>query len=507
MKKINIKNSITAKLFLITLSFFTVFIVFILLFESIFFQKIYENKRKDNLNKAAINFKNYYNNELNKMNSNDIADYMKEFEEKNDCTIAILNSYGNLKYLTSRDNDESNSTDINRIKEIMYKWVSDPGSFIDMKRTGKSKTYVFESKVYNMKNIVSVVPDTTTNEYIFAISSFTPITEASDVMKGIFIYVFIGGIILVLIMAFIYSNMITKPLVKINKAASKMANLDFDEKCSINREDEIGSIGRSLNFLSNNLNNALNSLKNANEKLKKDIEKEKALEKMRKEFIAGVSHELKTPVGLIEGYAEGLKDNIVTSEEDREYYLNVIIDEALNMGNLISDMLDLSQLESGNFKLSKVVIDIGDLVWKCYQKYCTIFNERGIELDINIINVNVIADKYRIEQVLNNYINNALKYVKNKITINMIEKEEEVVVQIINDGEKICEDELDKIWDKFYKIDKSRNRKAGGTGLGLSIVKNIIELHGGKCGAANTENGVEFYFTLNKVQQYKNIAK
>ncbi|KOF57348.1 hypothetical protein AGR56_13010 [Clostridium sp. DMHC 10] len=135
------------------------------------------------------------------------------------------------------------------------------------------------------------------------------------------------------------------------------------------------------------------------------------------------------------------------------------------------------------------------------------FNERGIELDINIINVNVIADKYRIEQVLNNYINNALKYVKNKITINMIEKEEEVVVQIINDGEKICEDELDKIWDKFYKIDKSRNRKAGGTGLGLSIVKNIIELHGGKCGAANTENGVEFYFTLNKVQQYKNIAK
>lgn len=497
--KINIKNSITAKLFLITLSFFIVFIAFILSFESIFFQKIYENKKKDNLNKAAQTFKNYYNSQISKATSSDIANYMKEFEEKKDCTIAILNNYGNLKYLTNRDNEESNSTDINRIKEIMYKWVSDPGSFIDMKRTGKSKTYVFESKVYNMKNIVSVVPNKSTNEYIFAISSFTPITEASDVMKGIFIYVFIGGVILVLIMAFIYSNMITKPLVKINKAASKMANLDFDEKCNINSEDEIGSIGRSLNFLSNNLNNALNSLKSANEKLKKDIEKEKTLEKMRKEFIAGVSHELKTPVGLIEGYAEGLKDNIVTSKEDREYYLNVIIDEASNMGNLISDMLDLSQLESGNFKLNKMEMDLGDLVWKCYQKYYTIFNEKGIELDINVVNANIFADKYRIEQVLNNYINNAMKYVKNKITINMVEKEKEVMVQVINDGEKISEDELDKIWDKFYKVDKSRNRKAGGTGLGLSIVKNIIELHHGKYGAANIEEGVEFYFSLNKI--------
>jgi len=497
--KINIKNSITAKLFLITLSFFIVFIIFILSFESIFFQKIYENKKKENLNNAANTFKDYYNKQLSKMNSSDVADYMKEFEEKNDCTIAILNSYGNLKYLTSRNNDESDSTDISRIKEIMYRWVSDPGSFIDMKRTGKSKTYIFESKVYNMKNIVSIVPNKVTNEYIFAISSFTPINEASAVMKGIFIYVFIGGIVLVLIMAFIYSNMITKPLVKINKTASKMAELDFNEKCSIGREDEIGSIGRSLNFLSDNLDNALNSLKSANEKLKRDIEKEKELEKMRKEFIAGVSHELKTPVGLIEGYAEGLKDNIVTSEEEKEYYLNVIIDEALNMGNLISDMLDLSQLESGNFKLNKEVIDIGDLVWKCYQKYCTIFNERGIELDINIVNANVLADKYRIEQILNNYINNALKYVKNKISINMLKKENEVVIKVTNDGERISEDELNKIWDKFYKIDKSRNRKAGGTGLGLSIVKNIVELHGGKYGAANVEEGVEFYFTLNKV--------
>lgn len=497
--KINIKNSITAKLFLITLGFFIVFIIFILSFESIFFQKIYENKKKENLNNAANTFKDYYNKQLSKMNSSDVADYMKEFEEKNDCTIAILNSYGNLKYLTSRNNDESDSTDISRIKEIMYRWVSDPGSFIDMKRTGKSKTYVFESKVYNMKNIVSIVPNKATNEYIFAISSFTPINEASAVMKGIFIYVFIGGIVLVLIMAFIYSNMITKPLVKINKTASKMAELDFNEKCSIDRKDEIGSIGRSLNFLSDNLDNALNSLKSANEKLKKDIEREKELEKMRKEFIAGVSHELKTPVGLIEGYAEGLKDNIVTSEEDKEYYLNVIIDEALNMGNLISDMLDLSQLESGNFKLNKEVIDIGDLVWKCYQKYCTIFNERGIELDINIVNANVLADKYRIEQILNNYINNALKYVKNKIAINMLEKENEVVIKVINDGERISENELNKIWDKFYKIDKSRNRKAGGTGLGLSIVKNIVELHGGRYGAANIEEGVEFYFTLNKV--------
>lgn len=497
--KLRLKKSITIKMFSLTLVFFTIFIIFILAFESMFFQKIYENKRKDNLNKAADNFKSYYNNKMKSMTSDDIASYMKNFEEKNECTIAILNEYGNLKYLTSKNKEESDPTDINIIKEIMYKWVSDPGSFIDMKRSGKSKTYVFESKTYNVKNIVCVAPNVATNEYIFAISSFSPITEAASVMQGIFIYIFIGGIILVFILSFIYSNMITKPLVRINNTASKMAELNFEEKCDISSGDEIGSLGKSLNFLSGNLNYALNSLKAVNEKLKEDIEKEKELEKMRKEFVAGVSHELKTPVGLIEGYAEGLKDNIVTEEEDREYYLNVIIDEASKMGNLISDMLDLSQLESGNFKLNKEVIDIGDTVWKSSKKYYTLFSEKGIDLDINVINLNVNADKYRIEQVLNNYINNAIKYAKNKISINMFEEENEIKIEVNNDGEKIAGEEIDKIWDKFYKIDKSRNRKIGGTGLGLSIVKNIVELHGGKCGAENTENGVKFYFTLRKI--------
>lgn len=491
--KVEVKKSITIKLFLITLAVLLCFIAFMLTFESIVFPKIYENKRTENIKNTAENFKTNYD----KVNSDDeAASLIKEYEDKNECKIAILNNYGNIKYISSKNSDSS--MQINIIKDIMFSWTSNPGAFIEMRRTGKSVTKVFENKTYNVKNIVCIVPNLKTNEYIFAISSFSPITEASSAMRSIFVYVFAVGVLIVLLLAFIYSNMITKPLIRISNTAAKMAHLDFTEKCDAYREDEIGNLGKNLNILSINLDNALSSLKDANEKLIRDIEKEKALEKMRKEFVAGVSHELKTPLGLIEGYAEGLKDNIVTSEEEKEYYLDVIMDEAANMGKLISDMLDLSQLESGNFKLNKEVFDIGKLVWKCSQKYYAVLNEKKIDLDINVINGEIVGDKYRIEQVLNNYINNAIKYAKEKIYINMTQNENEITTEVINDGEKIEQEDLEKIWDKFYKADKSRNRKIGGTGLGLSIVKNIIQLHGGKYGVLNNENGVNFYFSLPK---------
>ncbi|PJI09618.1 MULTISPECIES: sensor histidine kinase [Clostridium] len=489
-----IKKSITTKLFLVTLIFYAFFIIAILVFESAFFGKFYQNKKMDSLDTATMNFKKQYD---SKSDSNyDIQSSIKEFEQKNDCKIAVLNPYGNLRYLESDYESSSTIAQINIIKDIMHSWVSNPAEFINMKRTGKSKTYVFQSKTYNVKNIVCVVPGKN-GDVIFAISSFEAITEASSVMREFFIYILLSAIVVVVILSFIYSKMITKPLKRLRSTASKMAELDFNEKCTITSDDEIGDLGKSLNFLSENLDSSLSSLRKANDKLKKDIEKEKELEKMRKEFVAGVSHELKTPVGIIEGYAEGLKDNVVTSDEEREYYTDVIIDEASRMGKLISDMLDLSQLESGNFKLTNEKFDIGEMVFKCCKKYYAILEERNLDMDINIINNYVFGDKYRIEQVLINLLNNSMKYAKASININMIREGNKITVEVINDGEHINEVEINKIWDKFYKTDKSRNRKIGGTGLGLAIVKNIIELHKGNYGVQNIKKGVKFYFSLN----------
>ncbi|MCJ7689830.1 MAG: cell wall metabolism sensor histidine kinase WalK, partial [Clostridiaceae bacterium] len=319
-------------------------------------------------------------------------------------------------------------------------------------------------------------------------------------IKEFYLYFYIGAIATILLLSFIYSNMIAKPLIKITKTASKMANLDFTEKCKVKSEDEIGALATSLNLLSENLDGALTSLKDANTKLEKDIEKEKKLTEMRKDFVAAVSHELKTPITLIEGYTQALNDDILEGEE-KQYFIDVIMDESKKMNNLVSDMLNLSQLESGNFKLVKEDFFLHELIQPFTKKYSALLNEKNITLKLNLIqNIKVNADWNRIEQVLTNYMTNAIRHINNGgcIAVRMIEKEDTITVSVENTGSKIETTEIMKIWDNFYKIDKSRTRKLGGTGLGLSIVKNIMLLHGGSCGVENTEMGVEFYFVLTK---------
>jgi two-component system sensor histidine kinase VanS len=300
----------------------------------------------------------------------------------------------------------------------------------------------------------------------------------------------------------IYSKMISKPLISLNSTATKISQLDFSAKCQVTSNDEIGSLGRTLNFLSEKLGVTLNELKTANDQLKGDIEKEKQLEKMTKEFIASVSHELKTPISLIEGYAEGLKDGIPKGD-DVAYYLDVIIDESKNMNSLVCDMMDLSQLESGNFKLNMSEFNVFELINSIYKKYLNSINDRHLNLNTSstMKNIVVYGDPYRIEEVMNNLISNAIRHtpINKTITITLKIVEGKMSVEIENEGSFISSDDLDRIWDKFYKVDKSGNKHFGGTGLGLSIVKNILFLHKSYFGVSNTATGVCFYFTLDIV--------
>lgn len=496
--KVNKDMKITKKLFIITTVIFLIFITTTLLIQSLFFEKFYVSRKRADLKNYTESFKAEYNKALD---DTTILSLMDEYEENYNIKIIILDSEYRMKMLSNPSKPKNDGPRIKTLSDFIMNWSTQYDLETELKNTSKTSIYLINSRESDTQNIISATPNSDKDEMIFAISSLQPVNEAVSVIENLYVYFGIVAVVFTIILAFINSKMIAKPLVKINKVATKMAALDFTEKCDVNSSDEIGNVASSLNFLSENLDNALTSLKKANAKLNEDIEKERKLEKMRKEFVAAVSHELKTPISLIDGYAVGLKDDIFEGE-DKEYYLNVIIDEAEKMGSLVSDMLDLSYLESGSFKLVPQEFNITELIKFTLRKYETLISEKNAGLSVNLLeHVKVFADWNRLEQVLTNFITNAIRHVNENgtIYINMVDEKDKVSIEVENTGSFIAEEELDKIWDKFYKIDKSRNRKLGGTGIGLSIVKNILIHHNYSFGVTNTEKGVKFYFKVPKL--------
>lgn len=262
-------------------------------------------------------------------------------------------------------------------------------------------------------------------------------------------------------------------------------------------------LGTSINRLSDSLKNKIEELNKANIELEKDVEEKSKLAEMRSQFVSDVSHELKTPIALIQGYAEGLVDGIASSEEDKKYYLEVILDEANKMSTLTHDLLDLSNLEYGKNNLNIQTFNIVDLVSSILKKNELIFKENNISYSSKAPadDIKVQGDVFRIDQVLTNYINNALKNIDDKkiIEISISYTDDNLVrVSVFNSGKNISEENMHRIWTKFYKVDSSRNRDLSGSGIGLSLVKAIMDQHGNNCGVENVEGGVVFWFDLKK---------
>ena len=263
----------------------------------------------------------------------------------------------------------------------------------------------------------------------------------------------------------------------------------------------MGELAGTLNFLSFILNKTLSELESANMQLQEDIERKHKLEKMRKEFTADVSHELKTPISIIQGYAEGLKDGIGT--DDMDFYLDTIIDEANNMSTLVREMLDLSKLEIEENTLNLQHVNIHELANNIYEKYNNSITDKNFSFHylIDDNSLLVTCDRFRIEQALKNLLTNAVKHTPSSglisLTIDNLD-DEKIIIIVENSGSSIPENEITLIWDKFYRTDKSRSKDSGGSGLGLAITKSIFELHNSLYGASNTSDGVQFYFTLDK---------
>jgi signal transduction histidine kinase len=330
-------------------------------------------------------------------------------------------------------------------------------------------------------------------------SNYENIQESVTIANTFLAYIGIAVVILGSAAMFIISRSFTKPILELSGIAKRMADLDFEAKYKVKSKDEIGELGSSINLLSDKLESTISELKQANNELLTDIQKKTEIDEMRKEFLSNVSHELKTPLSLIQGYAEGLKENINEDAESRDFYCEVIMDEAGKMNQMVKKLLSLNELEFGSNQISFERFDIVSLIRSVLEATEILFRQKEVTLYFEEKKpVYVWADEYLTEQVLTNYISNALNHVGGQkiIEIKLIPRDDTVRIAVFNTGENIPEEELDKIWIKFYKVDKARTREYGGSGIGLSIVKAIMNSHNRECGVINRPVGVEFWFEL-----------
>ncbi|MDS0526359.1 HAMP domain-containing histidine kinase [Clostridium sp. SHJSY1] len=498
------KQKLSFKLFFITLGLLITLMATTLIFQKVFFQGFYEKQKQSRLVTEVSSFKRLYSFELS--NSSGLLTAMKNLEEKTNSKVAILSSNGEFLTLP----DKSNTPSSDNTFQIFFNILLNKGSLPKMLTKDQPIVETFDDDISGNRKIgvaSSMSLNSKNDCFVIAIASIQPIQEASDVMSQFYVYIFIGFIFISIFLSSFYSNLISKPLIRLNNVALKMSKMDFNERCTISSQDEIGSLANTLNFLSSNLDNALKDLKEKNQKLEADIEKERSLELMRKDFIASVSHELKTPIGIIEGYAEGIKDGIV-SGENTSMYLETIIDESKKMGVLVSNMLELSKLESGVIKPKFETFNINRLLSKLVKKHSVNAEENHLHIIFNESTAYsyVFADIFQMEQVLTNLITNAIKYTpeNNDIVISICEEDDLYKISVLNKGSYIDPNELDKLFNKFYRVDKARQRVQNSTGLGLSIVKNLLELHNFKYSLANTHTGVEFKYYLPKATDVNN---
>ncbi|MEI2318692.1 ATP-binding protein [Bacillus paramobilis] len=327
--------------------------------------------------------------------------------------------------------------------------------------------------------------------YIYAMASLQPVDEAVQMVQDYYIYIIAFVVVLIFLASFYYSKQIAKPLLKINDTTKKIAHLDFTEQIPITSKDEIGDLSKNINVLSNKLHSHIGQLE-------QDIEKERKLENTRKEFISGVSHELKTPLSIMKSCISILKDGV--AEHKKEYYFQAMEREVDKMDTLILDMLELAKFESGTYKMKKDAFYIDTVIEDICEHLSVEIEKKELHVHKNICSFEVVANQSRIEQIIVNFITNAIRYTPNKedIMISTIDEKDRIKVSIENKGTHIEEEQLDKIWDRFYRVDAARQRSQGGTGLGLAISKNILELHDAEYGVENTEDGVLFYFYLPK---------
>ena len=330
-------------------------------------------------------------------------------------------------------------------------------------------------------------------------SPLASIQESASLANRFLIYLGVIGIVIGGLLIWLFSRRITQPVMELAGLSQEMANLNFEAKYTRGGEDEIGILGRNFNRMSAQLEKTVSELKSANNQLQKDIEQKEKIEDMRNEFLGNVSHELKTPIALIQGYAEGLKEGISDDPESREFYCDVIMDEAMKMNQMVKNLLTLNQLEFGDEDVEFERFDLAALVRGVLQSMEILASQDSLQVEFRQEEpVYVWADEFKTEQVIRNYVSNAFHHASGEkvIEVKIVVEGKKARTSVFNTGTPIPEEDISHIWEKFYKVDKAHTREYGGNGIGLSIVKAIMESFHQQYGVKNYDNGVEFWFEL-----------
>ena len=495
MKKIGIFKSIRTKLFLSLCIIVIAIIASLILLNNFVLREFYEYNKEKQLENVYKIINDYYNSNNNERN---LADELDKIAINNNFDILIRSDQDVSVYSSNKD---------------FYSTIGE--MIVSILREGKNETDILKQTDHYT---ISKYKDTKTNiSYIMLIAQLDnsynlyikmPVNSIEESVKisneflsiiAIFIII-IGGTVLSIV-----SRRFSEPIVELNQIAKNMSNLDFSQKYKpSNANDEIDMLGNSINTLSNKLEKTIKQLRTTNVELEKDIEEKSQIDEMRKSFISDVSHELKTPIALIQGYSEGLIENVNSDEESRKFYAEVILDEATKMDALVKRLLELMKLEYGKMKFNNKEFDVVELENEILRKSQVMMEKENVKLENKVEGeIKVYADDFYIDQVLTNYITNAIKYSievngekRVRIENELLPDKNKVRIKIFNTFDEFSEEDMVRIWNRFYKVDESRNRDKGGSGIGLSLVKAIMNNYGNSYGVKNVAGGVEFYFEL-----------
>jgi len=332
---------------------------------------------------------------------------------------------------------------------------------------------------------------------LYVTASLQSVEEIISLMKQLLPLISIGILVMSFFLSLIYSQMISKPIVRITKHANAMANMNFNDPIPVKGQDELSLLATSLNTLSSELKSNITELNLSNQRLKEEYDKEIRLEASRKAFVANVSHELRSPLGIIKSYAEGISDQIKIEKQQK--YAHTIVNEVNAMETLIQNMLEISKHDSGTFVFQPTVVNLSNMIHKALFVVQAEIDKKELKVDIKLACDEIYVDEMSIQRVMDNLVENAVKYAPSSTTI-LIEaaicdtNTSSIKFSIENESTPFSDEELSRVWERFYKRDLSHHRKEKGTGLGLSIIKSILEGHKLPFGAERTGDGIRFYF-------------
>ena len=500
------RRSIRFKFFVAISAVTLVFIGVLLILNLFFYEDYYMLMRRGELRDAYQGIRNSYSGDIEEMMT-----VLDNYESQTAIRMAVVCSDGTVLYTSfNTRSDEGNADTQNPFQLPDF-------DLLDQQRRGYTilqsiaqnvSWNTLDSHSYQFLNVtlwdndqylcLAGVLDNQADKCLFAYMPYAYIEQNSSL--NLVFLVIAGGCALLICLIFAYgvSRWFSRPLIAMAGLADRMSELDFSTKYQGRSTDEIGQLGQSLNRLSAYLEQTIRELRQSNEQLAQEIKEKERIDNMRQEFIVNVSHELKTPIALIQGYAEGLTAGVADDPEDRKYYCDTIADEADHMNKLVMQLLNLSRLELGAEQTYSEDIDLHELCAEAVRKTAVLCESRGLTVEYDDTCITVRTDGDLLDQVLMNYLSNAIRYTVDggKIKISAKQTGDCVRLTIFNEGDGLPEEELPKIWEKFYRTDRARTREAGGTGIGLSLVRAIADTLHGSCGVENVEGGIVFWFEL-----------